>query len=88
MTIDHLGRCSVNSSGVIASSPPSAPTGRPEDLGATLELRRRSLLANELGLFAIRLGRLAEAWAIRRLDDHWTQSLAEPEQTSIGLAQL
>ena len=45
----------------------------------------RSLLANDLALFADRLGRLAEAWAIRRLDDNWRKSLAEPKQTSTGL---
>jgi tetratricopeptide (TPR) repeat protein len=58
-------------------------TGRPEDLGATMKLRWRSLLANALALFAQRLGRLAEAHAIRRLDDGWAKSLAEPTETSI-----
>jgi len=59
-------------------------TGRHEDIGATTA-RWRSLLANNLSLFAKSLGRLAEARAIRRLDDRWKKSLAEPEQTSIGL---
>jgi tetratricopeptide (TPR) repeat protein len=62
-----------------------SPTGRPEDLGTTMVLRWRSLLANELALYAFRLGRLAEAWAIRRLDDGWKRTLAEPKETSIGL---
>jgi tetratricopeptide (TPR) repeat protein len=62
-----------------------SPTGRPEDLGATMVLRQRALLANDLSLFAIRLGRVAEARAIRRLDDGWKRTLAKPKQTSIGL---
>lgn len=60
-------------------------TGRPENLGETMALRERSLLANELGLFAKKLGRLVEAWAIRRLDDGWKKSLGEPHQATIGL---
>jgi hypothetical protein len=60
-------------------------TGRPEDLGPKLPLRVRSLLANELAFYAAKLGRLAEARAIRRIDDEWLKSLAEPRQTSIGL---
>jgi Domain of unknown function (DUF4062) len=60
-------------------------TGRPEDLGVTMALRWRSLLANDLGLFAKRLGRLVEAQAIRQLDDTWARSLAEPKGTSIKL---
>lgn len=60
-------------------------TGRPEDLGVTMALRERTLLAATLALFAQQLGRLAEARAIRRLDDGWTKSLAEPKETSIGL---
>ncbi len=60
-------------------------TGHPEDLGVTMARRTRSLLANELSLFAKNLGRLAEARAIRRLDDGWFKSLAESGDTSIGL---
>jgi len=60
-------------------------TGRPEDLGATMALRRRSLLATTLALFAANLGRLREARAIRRLDDGWKQSLDDAKETSIGL---
>jgi tetratricopeptide (TPR) repeat protein len=60
-------------------------TGRPEDGAVTMALRERSLLANDFALFAIRLGRLAEARAIRRLHNVWIKSLAEPEQTSIVL---
>lgn len=62
-----------------------SPTGRPEDLGATMVMHKRSLLANELAGFAFKLGRLGEARAIRRLDDTWTRSLANPKETSIGL---
>ncbi len=60
-------------------------TGLPQDLGPTIGLRRRWLLANELALFADQLGRLAEARAIRRLDDAWSKTLAEPRQTSMWL---
>jgi tetratricopeptide (TPR) repeat protein len=59
-------------------------TARPEDLGATMALRERSLLANTLALFAANLGRLAEAGAIRWLDVRWKNSLAEPKETSAG----
>jgi tetratricopeptide (TPR) repeat protein len=57
-------------------------TGRPEDLGVTMALRWRSLLANDLSLLATQLGRLAEARAIRLLDDGWSTTLAEPQETS------
>ncbi|HSY48408.1 MAG TPA: DUF4062 domain-containing protein [Thermoanaerobaculia bacterium] len=57
-------------------------TGRPEDLAVTMALPERSLLANSLALFATQLGRLAEARAIRQLDDGWVRSLSEPEDTS------
>jgi tetratricopeptide (TPR) repeat protein len=60
-------------------------TGRVDDLGVTMTLRNRSFLANDLAMFAKRLGRLAAARAIRRLDEGWKRSLAEPTQTSIGL---
>lgn len=60
-------------------------TGRPEDLGVTMALRDRSSLANELSIFTRHLGRLAEAWAIRRLDDGWKKSLADPKHASVGL---
>jgi len=60
-------------------------TGRPEDVAPTMVLRRRSLLANDMALFALRLGRLAETRAIRRVDDGWKKSLGEPAETSIGL---
>ena len=62
-----------------------SPTGRPDDFGATMTLRARSQLINTLSLFAHHLGRLAEARAIRRLDDTWKKSLAEPLETSAGL---
>ena len=60
-------------------------TGQPEDLGPAMELKWRSILANEFALFALRLGRLAEARAIRWLDDSWKKTLAEPKRTSVGL---
>ncbi len=62
-----------------------SPTGRPEDLGATMVLWKRSLLDSALALFAVRLGRLEEARAIRRLDDGWKKSPDEPTETSKGL---
>ncbi|HEV7667940.1 MAG TPA: DUF4062 domain-containing protein [Thermoanaerobaculia bacterium] len=62
-----------------------SPTGRPEDLGTTMALRERALLANELSLFAGRLGRLAEARTIRQLDDFWLKSLDMPMPTLMGL---
>jgi tetratricopeptide (TPR) repeat protein len=60
-------------------------TGRPEDLGTTMPLQRRSLLANALSLFAEKLGRVREARVIRQLDDDWKRSLGESDQRSIGL---
>jgi hypothetical protein len=60
-------------------------TGRPEALGVTMAPLERSLLANTLSLFARNLGRLAEARAIRRLDDGWKKLLADHRETSIGL---
>lgn len=56
-------------------------TGRLEDVGATLRLRERSPLANALGLFATRLGRLSEARAVFRLVHGWKKSLADPMET-------
>jgi tetratricopeptide (TPR) repeat protein len=60
-------------------------TGHPEDLAPKLAIRRRSLLANELALFARKLGRLGEASAIHRVDNVWKSSLGERDQISIGL---
>ncbi|HKS22865.1 MAG TPA: DUF4062 domain-containing protein [Thermoanaerobaculia bacterium] len=60
-------------------------TGQPEDLGVTMELRERSHLANTVAVFAECLGRLAEARAIRRLDNDWRKLIAEPIRTSIAL---
>jgi uncharacterized protein DUF4062 len=57
-------------------------TGRPEELGATLKLRERLILATSFGLFAKQLGRLAEARAILRLVDGWMDSFAEPSDKS------
>jgi tetratricopeptide (TPR) repeat protein len=67
-------------------------SGRPEDLGPSMEFKNRSALVNELGFFAFSLGRLAEAWAIRQLDDGWGKTIGEPLglsarlQNSSGLA--
>ena len=60
-------------------------TGRPEDLGATMGYRKRSVLANALSLFADHLGRLGEAWAINRADDVWKKPMVEPEEILRGL---
>ena len=60
-------------------------TGRPEDLGATMALRERSLLANDLALFATGSG----GWPRRGRSDgsttRWTSRLPSPSETSIGL---
>ncbi|HZZ81194.1 MAG TPA: hypothetical protein VFE62_22010 [Gemmataceae bacterium] len=62
-----------------------SPTGRPEELGPTLGLRSRMLLATALALFAFRLGRLSAAWAIHRLVFGWNKTLASPKDSSVGL---
>jgi tetratricopeptide (TPR) repeat protein len=48
-------------------------------------LRERSSLANELALFALKLGRLVEARVIRLLDEAWPELLVKPVETSIVL---
>jgi hypothetical protein len=60
-------------------------TGRAEDLASTMDQSGRSLLANDLALYAFHLGRLADAWAICQVDDRWSRSLGEAKQTSIAL---
>ncbi|MEA2343634.1 MAG: hypothetical protein QOF63_1803 [Thermoanaerobaculia bacterium] len=60
-------------------------TGHSEDLGVTMAPRWRSVLANDLALFTKNLGRLTEARSIRRLDNVWRRSLADPSEISIGL---
>lgn len=60
-------------------------TGRPEDLVPTMTPRQRTLLAADLGLFAFRLGRLADASAIRQLVDGLANVVDEHKNTSIGL---
>jgi tetratricopeptide (TPR) repeat protein len=62
-----------------------SPTGRPEDLGATMVLRQRSLLSGDLALFALQLGRLGEARTILQFNDGWNKTHAEPKATSRGL---
>ena len=59
--------------------------GQPHDLGTTMVLSKRSFLANELALFAHRLGRLAEAREIHQLEYDWKRLLDEPKRTSIFL---
>jgi hypothetical protein len=53
--------------------------------GEGLTQRRRSIGLNELALYARLLGRLADAQAMRAVDDGWKRDLDEPKQTSIGL---
>ena len=62
-----------------------SPTGRPGDLGRTIELRARTGLVSSLALAAQRLGRLDEALVLRQLDDAWTEPLGDLPQISIGL---
>jgi len=50
-----------------------------------MKLDQRSLLANDLALFAGRMGHLATARTIRLQDDEWKTSLAQPVAISIGL---
>ena len=59
-------------------------TGRPEELGTKLAEPDRSLLAISLAFFADRLGRLAEAWAIHKVNDKWHRSRGENDSTWIG----
>ena len=58
---------------------------QPQDWAPSLPLWRRSTLVNTLSLFAAKLGRLAEANALRQLDDGWKTTLAEPVPTATGL---
>jgi len=60
-------------------------SGRPEDLAPMMPLRERSYLVDSLAFNAFRLGRLAEAWALRCIDDRWSQSFGDHRATSIGL---
>lgn len=60
-------------------------TGRPADLGPTMAPRDRSILASAVAHFAMRLGRLAEARAIRQFDVTWKKTLGERPETSTGL---
>ncbi len=60
-------------------------TGRPRDLAPTLVQRARALLANELALYTHRLGRLAEAWEIRQVNNGLIKALGERWAMSVGL---
>jgi tetratricopeptide (TPR) repeat protein len=60
-------------------------TGRPEDIGPTLSLEDRAELSNDLSLYALRLGRIEEAWTLRQIDDRWRQMLSYDVSASTGL---
>lgn len=62
-----------------------SPTDRPRDRMPPIFAQERSMLANDLALFALKLGRLADARAIRQLDDDWKNSYAQLIDTSAGL---
>jgi tetratricopeptide (TPR) repeat protein len=61
-----------------------SPTGQPGELARTLPSRKRHLLVNELALFALRLGRLSDAWTIRQVEVEWVRALGHPEAMSIS----
>jgi tetratricopeptide (TPR) repeat protein len=52
-------------------------TGQPEDLGLTLALQKRWLLANALSVYALHLGRLREAALLRQACAKWGNTLGE-----------
>ena len=81
----HLGKVLVEYERGYRILAAFSATGRPEDLGSTIVPRRRSLLASAFALLALRLGRLADALAIRRVDDIWQRSRGEFSHVSIGL---
>ena len=60
-------------------------SAQPRDWAPSLSLSMRSILVNGFSLFACKLGRLAEAQALRQLDDGWKSELAEPATAAIGL---
>src|SRR5262249_32977273 len=60
-------------------------TGRPQDLGRTIEPWARTGLVASLALAAQRLGRLDEALALRQLDDALIEPLGDLPQISLGL---
>ena len=60
-------------------------SAQPRDWAPSLSLRSRFLLVNDFALFADGLGRLAEAQALRQLNDGWSTELAEPTWTAMGL---
>ncbi|MEB3353660.1 MAG: DUF4062 domain-containing protein [Cyanobacteriota bacterium] len=61
-------------------------SGKARDLAPSLPMRKRILLINSLALFALRLGRLAEAGALRKFVDGLNHSHADPKETSAGLS--
>jgi hypothetical protein len=61
-------------------------SGQARDLAPSLPMRKRILLINSLALFALRLGRLAEAGALRKFVDGLNHSHADPKETSAGLS--
>lgn len=60
-------------------------TGRPDGLGLEISTAQRSMLANDLALYASHLGRLTEAWDIRHAEKSWMKSLGDRVQISIRL---
>ena len=57
-------------------------SAQPRDWAPSLSLRRRSFLVNDFALFAGKLGRLAEAQALRQVYDGWISELAEPTESA------
>jgi len=62
-----------------------ASTDVPTDARPRLSIGERSSIANDLSLFASRLGRLAEARRVRQMDDRWKKSLRDPRRMLVGL---
>ena len=56
-----------------------------QDWAPSLSLRMRSNLVNDLSLFAAKLGRLAEANALLKLNDGWNKIVADVDKTATGL---
>jgi hypothetical protein len=60
-------------------------TGRSEGLGLTLHVEDRLHLAKDLALYALKVGRTAEGWAVQRGSDEWARSYGDPARASEGL---
>ncbi|MFM7549409.1 MAG: hypothetical protein ACKO8I_11195, partial [Cyanobacteriota bacterium] len=61
-------------------------SGQARDLAPSLPIRKRIILIDSLALFALRLGRPAEAGALRKFVDGLNHSHADPKETSAGLS--